>query len=119
MEPARPQRSQSVLPVDVSRFELRDGRMPAVRTAERRPDAKTAFGKVQSISSIAANAVVLDPVNQRLIHAALVNEVLKKTADGVIGKGRNNRRVESKAALDATGHVVLATTFGYLKSPGS
>src|SRR5215469_15653022 len=107
-----------MFPVDVSGFELRDGSVPAIRASQRRPEAKATFGEVQPISSAAANAVVLDPADQRLIHTALVNEILKKESDGIICDGSNNRGLESEAALQAARHVVLAATFRYLECAG-
>src|SRR5262249_13512104 len=94
-----------------SGLELRDSSVPAVRTSQRGPESESAFGKVESISRCAANAVVLNPADQRLIHTTLINEILKKAPDGIIGDGRNNRGIEPEAALQSARDVILAPTF--------
>ena len=67
--------------------------------------------KLRPLRDGAAHAVVLDPREVRLVHAALVDEVLDEPAHRVVDEGRHHRGVEAEAALEAAGHVVLAAAF--------
>jgi hypothetical protein len=61
---------------------------------------------------------VFDPADEGLIHAALVDEILEQATDWIIGEGSDNRRIQPKAALQATGHVVLSAAFADLEGAG-
>ena len=47
----------------------------------------------------------------RLVDAALVDEVLHEAAHRVVDEGRDHRRVQAEAALEAAGDVVFAAAF--------
>ena len=53
-------------------------------------DAEATFGEVEAVADIAANAVVLTPLDELGVDAALEDEVLDKVADFVVSKGSDN-----------------------------
>src|ERR1044072_757717 len=76
--------AEYLLPVDVAGLELRGGRVPSVRTAQCGAHAEASLGEVQAVAHPAPDAVVLAPEDVRLIDAALLDEVLHQTPDGVV-----------------------------------
>src|SRR5438552_3785319 len=48
--------------------------------------------------------------NQRLIDPALIDQVLDQTSYRIIGKRRDDGRVQSEAALEAAGNVVFTAS---------
>src|SRR5262249_17675753 len=86
VKPSRTFPGEDLVPIDVSRLQLRRGGVPAVRTAYRRTNAETSFGKIQAVPHAPSDSIVLDPADMRLIHATLINQVLNQPADRVVGK---------------------------------
>src|SRR5580698_9640156 len=84
MKPAYPTVAKDFFPVDVSRFQLRDRRVPTVRASQCRSHAKSSYGKVQTVSCGAPDTVEIDPANQRLIDTSLINKVLQQASDWII-----------------------------------
>ena len=122
MPPVCNQRAPSVPKISsqsiVARLQLRDGRVPAIRAAQRGAHAKAALGEVEAVAHGAADAVVLDPLHA-LFDAALEHQVFDEAADGVVGKRRDDRRVETEAALQSARDVVFAAAFPDLEACGS
>src|SRR5205823_14417394 len=87
------------VPVDIAGFQLRHGRVPAIRASQRRTYSEASLGEIEAIANRAPDAVVRNPANQRRIHAALINEVLNQPANRIVGECSDDRRVHSEAAL--------------------
>ena len=68
---------------------LRCGGVAAVGAAERGADAEAAFGEVEPVADLAADAVVREPAEVRLLDAALVDQILDQPPDGVVGQRRS------------------------------
>ena len=54
-------------PIDVARFQLRDGGVPAIRASDRAANAEAALGEVEPVAHRAPDAVVGHPTHVRLI----------------------------------------------------
>src|SRR5207253_1457510 len=63
VKPARAFACKNSLPIDITRFQLRNGGMTAVGTTKRRAHTKTAFGKIQAITHRAPDPIVFDPTD--------------------------------------------------------
>ena len=61
----------------LARSKLRHRGVAAIGTAERGAQAEPAFSEVQAVANRAADAVVGDPLDVRLVHASLVHEILR------------------------------------------
>ena len=85
MKPARSAFAENFFPVNIASFQLRHRSVTAIRAPQGRPQSKPSFGEVETIAHAAANTVIFDPAHQRLVHAALVDQVLQQTADRVVG----------------------------------
>src|SRR5206468_2290612 len=101
VEPARAVLAEDALPVDLAGLELARRAVRAIGAAERAADAEAALGEVEAVADAAADAVVGDPANVRLIDAALVEAVLDQPSDGIVGERRHHGGVEPEAALEA------------------
>src|SRR5260221_13493681 len=109
MKPARAVLSENVIPVKSSRSKLARRRIPAIGNSHRATRSKAAFGKVQTVSHLAANAVKIDPPDEFRINAPLQYEILKQTSDIIVGKRSADRGSESEASAQSSRHVILAT----------
>ena len=109
--PCRPKiSSQSI----VARAELRDRRVSAIRTAERRAHAEAALGEVQAVPDRPPDAVVSGPLHA-LFDAALEHQVFDQTAHRIVGERGDDRRAQAEAAFQAAGDVVFAAAFPHLE----
>src|SRR6185369_14680101 len=108
MEPARAFALEDGGPVDVSPLQLRNGSVPAIGAADTGADAEAALHEVEPVARRTADTVELHPAHVRLIDTALIDQVLHQPSHGIVGKGRDERRVEPEAALQPAGDVVLA-----------
>jgi hypothetical protein len=75
----------------------------------------SAFGKIQAVADSAAHSVMLHPSDQRLVDATLINKILNKPPDWIVGERGNDGGVQPEAALQATRNVVFAAPFVYIK----
>src|SRR6266567_5617064 len=91
--------------------------MPSVRTTDCRAHTESTFREVQSVTHRAAQAVVIYPLDVRLVDAALVDEVLNEPADRVVGERRHYRRIQPETAFQPSRNVVLASALPNLKRP--
>src|SRR6185436_18776062 len=108
VQPAHAVLAEQLLPVDVAGLELAGRRVATVRAADGAAEAEAALREVESVAHRAPDAVVLDPLDVRLVDAALVDEVLDEPPHGVVGEGRDDRRLEPEAAPQTARDVVLA-----------
>ncbi len=87
VEPAHAEFAEDVIPVDVAGLELRGGGVAAVGIADRAADAEAALGEIQAVADVAADAVVLAPLDEIGGDAALHDEILDEMADLVVHEG--------------------------------
>src|SRR5579863_418018 len=99
MKPARATFAENFIPVDFARSQLRDRRMPAIGTTQSWTNAESPLGEIQSIPRCAADAVELNPTNQRLIDAALIDKILQQPAHRIIDNRRDDCTFEAEAPL--------------------
>ena len=85
VEPADAELAEEVVPVDVVRPELRRGGEATVADADGAADAEAALGEVQAVADGAADAVVVAPLDELRVDAALEDEVFDEAADIVDG----------------------------------
>src|SRR5437899_1490130 len=111
MKPPRAVLTKYFIPIDIAHFELGDGRVPTVRTAESCAYSKAALGKVQSISHAPAHTVILHPPDQRLIDSALVHQVLKQASHRIVRNSGDDGSFEAKTALQPAGNVIFTPAF--------
>src|ERR1700730_15237508 len=93
VKPTRALFSKNAVPIDVARLELRDSGVSAIVGSDGGADAEASLGEIQPVARSAADAVVGDPADKRLIHATLVDEILKQAGHGIIGEGGDDCRV--------------------------
>src|SRR5438552_8885361 len=108
MKPARAFLDKDSFPIDLAGLEVRNRRVPAIRTSERGAHAKSALGEIQAVADRAADAVVLDPADMAEIDAALEHQILDEASHGIVSEGRDDRSVHAKAAPQAARDVVFA-----------
>src|SRR6266852_4984129 len=99
MKPARALLSKDLLPIDVARLQLGDRGVSAIVTSQRCTRAESTLREIEAVARRAAHAIVLHPPHQRLVHPALVNEILKEPPNGIIGERRDDCGVQGEAAL--------------------
>ena len=111
VEPADAQLAEEVLPVEVAGLDLRGRGVAAVRDADGAADAEAALGEVEAVADRAADAVVLAPLDEVGVHAALHHEVLEQAADLVVDERRADGGAQAEALAQAAGDVVFAAAF--------
>jgi hypothetical protein len=127
VEPARALLAEHEVPVEVARRELRHRGVAAVRAAQRRAHAVPRSVKLRPLRTVRPTPSSFAQPEVRLVHAALVDEVLHQAAHRVVDQRRHHRRLQAEAALEAAGDVVFAAAFPHLErargvdaaSPGS
>ena len=107
--------SKDFVPIDIARLELRYRGVPTIVRSNRRAHAEAALGKIEAVADGVADAVVLNPPHQRLINAALINQILKQAANWISGKGSDYRGIHAEAALQSACHVVFAAALTHFK----
>src|SRR6185503_10240871 len=116
VKPARAFRTEDLFPIDVAGFQFRNRSVTAIGATGSRTNAETAFSKVETIANSPAYTVELHPLHVRLVHAALINQILDQAANRVISQRGHDRCVHAKAALQSASDVVLTTTFPNTKA---
>jgi len=117
VQPPRTFLTEYLFPIDVTFFKLRDSGVAAVGTAQCRTHPKATLGKVHSVAHVAADSVVLDPFDVRLIDSALIDEILDEPADGIVRKRSHDRRIEAEASFETACYVIFATAFPDVETP--
>src|SRR6266403_242033 len=115
MKPARALLTKNLIPIDVAGLQLRDGRVPTIVTSQRRTHAEAALRKIEAVARRASHAIVFHPTHQRLVHPALVNEILKELPDWIIGECRYDRSVQAETSLQPACDVVFPSAFANFK----
>src|SRR2546428_2249717 len=115
MKPARALLSEYLIPIDIAGLELRHCRMPTIVASERSTHSEAALRKVEAVARRAADAVMFYPAHQRLVHAALINKILKKPADGIIGERGDDRGVQAETTFQPACDVVFPTALAHFK----
>src|SRR6476660_5022859 len=96
MEPARSALAEDLFPIDLAGFKLGNRCVPAVGTSLSSAYPETALREIQPISYFASDAIVFHPSHHRLVHAALVEQILKETPDCIVSNRRDNGSLEPK-----------------------
>src|SRR3989442_3738765 len=118
MKPARALLSEYLIPIDMDALELRPCRMPSIVASERSTHSEAALRKVEDVARSAADAIMFHPAHQRLVHAALINKILKKPADGIIGERGDDRGVQAETTFQPACDVVFPTALAHFKGSG-
>src|SRR5208282_5745038 len=111
VKPARAALPKDLVPINITRLQLRNGGVAAIVTSQGGAHAEAALGEIEAVASGVAYAIMLDPSDQRLVDAALVDEILKEPANGIIGEGGDDSGVQSETALESSSDVVFAAAF--------
>src|SRR5215470_9204700 len=118
MKPASAIFREYLLPIDLAGLELGNRGVATIGAAQSRTNAIPAFGKVQAIPKVASYAVVWHPAYVLLRDPALQHKVFDQSSDRVVGKRRDDRSFQAKAAPQPTRHVVLTAALPYSKLAG-
>src|SRR6266481_2015947 len=89
--------------------------MAAVRAAHRGPQAKSAVGKIQTISGLSTYSIVVNPPNAGLVNTSLIHQVLNQATNRIIHQRGDDGGIQPKAALETTRNVVFPAAFPYLE----
>src|SRR6267378_2608269 len=115
MKPAHALLAKNLIPIDVAGLQLGYRRVPAIVTSQRRTHAKAALRKIEAVTCRASHAIVFHPAHQRLVHPALVNQILKELSNRIRGEGRDYRGVQAKTSLQSARDVVFPSAFANFK----
>src|SRR5713226_7656813 len=115
MKPARALLAKNLIPIDVAGLQLRDCRVPAIVTSERCTHPEAAFRKIEAVTRRAAHPIVFHPAHQRLVHTALVNEILKELPNRVIGECRDYRGVQAETSFQPARDVIFSSALADLE----
>ena len=116
MKPTRALAAKDLVPISIARFQLGNGGVPAIRTTKRGTCAETSLSEIQSVANQTTYAIELSPMHVRLIDAALIHQVLNKTADGIVSQRRDDSRIQPEASLQTTCDVIFTAAFPDLKA---
>ena len=114
-----PELAEQVVPVDVAGPQLRRrrcGRGRDTPTAPRTPKPRSV--KLRPLRTVAADAVVRHPADERGVDAALQDQVLDQPADLVVGERGDDGGAQAEAAAQPAGDVVLAAALPDLERAG-
>src|SRR4029077_20914675 len=98
-------------PIDFTLFQVGDGGVAAVVGTEGGAYSESALGEIEAVAGGAADAIVLDPANEGLVDAALIDEILEQAAYGIIGEGGDHGSVQAEAAFESAHDIVFAAAF--------
>src|SRR5260370_12998788 len=115
MKPARGLVLEGLIPSDSAGLQLRHCCVSAIVASERGTYSKTALRKIEAVASRAADAIMFHPADQRLVHATLVNQILKKFPNRIIGERGDNRGVQTETTLQSPRDVVLPSAFAHFE----
>src|SRR4029077_8923502 len=108
MEPPRALLTEDLIPIDLSRLQLRDSRMSPIRAPDRAAKSKSALREVQSVTHSPPDTVIGHPSDQRLVHAPLKHQVLHQPPDRIVGQRGDDGSAEPEASLQTTGDIIFA-----------
>ena len=118
MEPTDTEFSEDVVPIDIARLELGCGGVATVRISHRATHAETALGEIEAIAHIAADAVVLAPLDEIRGDATLHDEILDQVAHFVIDECSDHGGLVAEAFPQATRRIVFAAALPCLELAG-
>src|SRR4051794_3448403 len=118
VEPAHPQRAEEVIPVDISRPQLRGGGVAAIGYADRPADAEASFREIEAVADRPPDTVRRNPADQARVDPALKHEILEQPADIVVGERCHDRRPLTEAPTEPPGDVVLTASLPRLEPAG-
>src|ERR1700687_6062553 len=111
VKPADAILGEDLIPVDLARFQLRDGGVPAVGATYCCANAEATLGEIQPVPYSPAYAIIWRPANVLLADAPLQHEVFDQSSDGIVSERGHNGRIKTEAALEPAGYVVFAAAF--------
>ncbi|MGD0829889.1 MAG: hypothetical protein ABR907_03020 [Terracidiphilus sp.] len=82
--------------------------MTAIRSSNCRAQAEAPLREVEAVANGTADAVIGKPLNERRVNAALQNEIFNQAADGIVYKRGGDSGPQSEAAAQPTSNVVFA-----------
>src|SRR5947207_15863976 len=119
MKPARALLFKNLFPVDLSRLELRNRSVAAIRAANRSPQAKAAFGEIKTVANFSSYAIKLHPARMALIHSTLIDQVFHQMAHGIVRKSSHYSSAQVEAAFQAARDVVFTSAFPHAEITSS
>src|SRR5207245_17553 len=108
VKPASAILTKNFFPIDIAGLKLRYRSVPAIVRSYSGAHAEAPLGEVESVAGGVADAIVLNPAHERLINAALINQILEQTADRITGEGGDDGAFHTEAAHQPTHDVVLS-----------
>src|SRR5215470_9439193 len=84
--------------------------MTAIGAPNRCSQSKAALSEIQAVANLSPHAVVFNPLDVRLVHSSLINQVLDQPADRIVSERGDNGSIQSEATLESTSNVVFATS---------
>src|SRR6185369_5754870 len=115
VEPADAFLAEQLLPVHLTRLDLRRGGVAAVGAAEGGADAEALLGEVEPDARVASEAVEVAPDDVRHVDAALHDEILDQPAEVVLRERGDDGGALLPALPHGAGDVVLATALPHLE----
>src|SRR5258707_1276114 len=89
--------------------------MPAVVASKCWAHAEATLRKIEAIARRPPHATGFHPADQRLVHAALIDQVLEQFPHRIIRECGNNRGVQAETTLQPACDVVLSAAFANFK----
>ena len=108
MKPADSVSPEEAFQVEILRPYFGNGRIGAVRAADRAADTKASLCKIEAVAADPAHSVGLHPVNERRIDAALEDEVLHELAHLVVRKGSEDRCPHPETSAESADHIIFS-----------
>src|SRR5215467_7775036 len=85
--------------------------MTAVGTSSRSTQSEATFSKIQTVSCLPSDSIVLYPTNVRRVHPTLKNQIFYQVSNGVINQRGDNRGVHSKTSFQSARDVIFPPSF--------
>src|SRR6266404_3444632 len=89
--------------------------MAAVGASHRSPQSKAPLGKIQPIAGLPPHAIVPNPLDVRLVHTSLIDQVLDQPANGILRQCSHHSSIQTEAPLEAAGNVVFTAAFPHFE----
>src|SRR5712671_4228627 len=118
MQPSGSLFGENLIPIDITRLELRYSRMATVVGAQCCTNPEAALGEIETIPRQTAHAIMLSPMDQGLVHTTLINQILKQPPHRIIDQRCDHCCVHAEAAFQPPGDVILSTAFAHFKPSG-
>src|SRR2546425_1700864 len=109
MKPAGALTGKNCFPIHITRLQLRDRSVPAVRTPNWGTKPETALREIQPIAHRASNSIKGNPADVRLVDATLINEVLNQASNRIVRERGDQGRIHAEASTQSACDVILAS----------